>query len=144
MKIFITTLLFITSLLGARIDEFAKEVGYLRDYNSALKIAKKENKMIMLVVVADYCPWCKKFERKTLQSLSISTKIKKDFIPAIVDKYREKEHYPKKYNSSAIPGVFFIDPNTENSIYKSISYVNKKDFSLSIDEALNSYKEVSK
>ncbi|QOY51167.1 thioredoxin family protein [Candidatus Sulfurimonas baltica] len=144
MKIFIITLLFITSLLGARIDEFAKEAGYMREYVSALKIAKKENKMVMLLLVADYCPWCKKFQRKTLQSSPLSTKIKQDFIPVIVDKYREKEHYPSIYSNSSIPAVFFIDPKSENSLFKSISYVNKKDFLSNINEAIAIYKEKSK
>jgi len=144
MKIFVLIFLFISSLWGAYIDEFAKEVNYLRDYNSALEIAKKENKLIMLVVVADYCPWCKKFERKVLQNVSVSAKIKKDFIPLIVDKYREKEHYPSIYSDSAIPTVIFIEPKNEKNLYKSTSYINKQDFLSDINETLTIYREKSK
>jgi len=55
MKIITLTLLLFATLFGAKIDEFATKAGYQRDYNTALEMAKKQNKEIMLLVVADYC-----------------------------------------------------------------------------------------
>ena len=62
MKPFILLFVLLSFLYSAQIDEFANGVGYLRSYNMALESAKKEQKLIMLLVVSDYCPWCKKFE----------------------------------------------------------------------------------
>lgn len=141
MKIFIFILLLITSLWGAHIDEFAKEANYSRDYNSALEIAKKENKMIMLLVVADYCPWCKKFERKTLKNKDISSMVDKNFIAVVIDKNKDKGKYPKEYNTPLIPTTYFINPNTQKSIHKAVAYMKKKDFTKNMNEALKVFKE---
>ncbi|OIP58335.1 MAG: hypothetical protein AUK54_00095 [Helicobacteraceae bacterium CG2_30_36_10] len=65
-------------------------IWYQREYNTALVQAKKESKVVMLVLVGDYCPWCRKFERKTLQSANIAINIQKNFVPVIVDKILTK------------------------------------------------------
>jgi len=66
MKILLTLLTLVSFIYAAEIDNFAAEMNYGRSYDMAIKSAKAQNKMVMLLVVADYCPWCKKFERKTL------------------------------------------------------------------------------
>jgi len=144
MKTLILTFLFVASLWGAKIDEFAKEVNYLRNYDSALKIAKKENKMIMLLLVADYCPWCKKFERKTLKNSSVSSFVSKNFIPVVVDKKRDQGLYPKEYNTPLIPTVYFIDPNSQKSLYKSVAYMKKKEYISNMNKALSVFNKKAK
>ena len=144
MKIFILLFAILITLYGAKIDEFANKLDYSRDYNSALEIAKKQNKVLMLVVVADYCPWCKKFERKTLNSTSVKTFVNKNFVPVIIEKHIDIDKYPKEYASAPIPTVYFIDPKTQKSIYRSISYIKKKDFTYNMQEALRLFQEKSK
>ena len=68
MKKLLTILLLTLTLFGANVDDFAKEMGFQRDYKTALAKAKELNKPLMMVLGADYCPWCRKFERKTLNS----------------------------------------------------------------------------
>ncbi|MCW8894868.1 MAG: thioredoxin family protein [Sulfurimonas sp.] len=140
MKIFILLFIFLASLWSAQIDDFASTVDYKRDYNTALKIAKQENKMLMLVVVADYCPWSKKFENKTLKNDSVSTLINENFIPVIIDKHRDEGSYPKMYKSPLIPAIFFIDPSSEQSVHKSLSYTKKRELIYTIDEAIKLFK----
>ena len=130
--------------LSAQIDDFASEVNYSRDYNSALKVAKQQNKPLMLVVVGDYCPWCKKFERKTLNSSLIQDQVKKDFIPVIIDKVKDKGNYPPEFYSKLIPTVFFIDPKTQKHVYESLGYSKKTVFAVDMDLALKAYKSVKK
>ena len=128
MKIFFILLIIYTSVFAAKIDDFAKEASYYRDYNTALKISKKENKIIMLVLVADFCPWCKKFERKTLEHKAIMELVDKNFTPIIVDNYRDTQNYPKKFTSSRLPTVYFIDSSTQKVLSKSSLYLKKNDF----------------
>jgi len=128
MKKIILLFLLLSSLWAAKIDDFARENSYFRDFNSALVRAQKENKIIMLVMVADFCPWCKKFERKTLEHEDIKKLIEQNFIPVIVDNYRDKKYYPKEFTTSALPTVYFINSKTKKSLSKSTLYVNKKDF----------------
>jgi len=139
VKLFLFLLLAFTFAFCAQIDEFASEVNYSRDYSSALKLAKKQNKPLMLVVVSNYCPWCKKFERKTLNSSLIQGQVKKDFIPLIIDKRTDKGKYPPEFYSKLIPTVFFINPKTEKHVYKSLGYSKNIVFAQDMDLALKAY-----
>lgn len=141
MKIVLVLFVLISSLWAARIDEFAQETSYYRNYYTALDVAKKENKVIMLVLVADFCPWCKKFERKSLQNEEVNKLVKKDFIPVIVDNYRDKDLYPSELYTKRLPAIYFINPKSGHVFNKSSLYVKKDDFIISIKEALILLKE---
>jgi thioredoxin-related protein len=133
MRIF--SLLFVVILTLYASPEAAKELGYHSDYNKALRIAKQENKPLMLVVVTSYCPWCRKFERKTLASKTVAPVIKSTYIPVIVDRNNDAESFPKQYQTPRIPTVFFIDPNDEKEYWESIGYLNRKEFSEALKDA---------
>ncbi|WP_324170887.1 thioredoxin family protein [Sulfurimonas sp.] len=141
MKIFITLLLLITFCNAAKIDKFASEVGYFRDYYSALKIAKEQNKPVMLVVVGDYCPWCKKFERKALKSPLIRKRVKQYFIPVVIDNKRDIGKYPKEFHTKLLPTVYFINQNTGEKILRVLGYSRKTTFSNTMDEVIKTYKK---
>lgn len=143
MKILITLLLLFTFCNAAKIDKFASEVGYFRDYDSALKTAKEQNKPIMLVVVGDYCAWCKKFERKALKSPLIKKRVKQDFIPVVIDNKRDLGKYPKEFHTKLLPTVYFINPNTGEKILRVLGYSRKTTFSNTMDEAIKIYKKKS-
>lgn len=136
-------LLFLTltlSLFAAHIDDFASNMGYEREYNTALAKAKKENKVVMLVLVGDYCPWCRKFERKTLQRANVAINIQNNFIPVIVDKNLDKDKYPEKYYTSIVPTVRFIDPNKDVQISESVGYKKTKEYTEWLNKVLLDYK----
>ena len=127
MKIILITLLLSFSLFGAKIDDFASQVKYFRDYDTAFLKAKEENKPLMLVIVKDDCAWCKKFERSTLANEKVKQKVL-DVVPVIIDQKHEKDKFPKKYSAMLFPTVYFIDTKKDKKIYKFIGYVRKNDF----------------
>ena len=133
MRIF-SLLLLLTLSLWARSDSI-KSLGYLSDYTSALHLAQKENKPLMLVVVTSYCPWCRKFERKSLASKSVSSVVKKYFVAVIVDRNKDAETFPELFQSPRIPVVFFIDPNSGKAFWETIGYLNRVDFLDALGEA---------
>lgn len=140
MKFLLLLLTLTLTLFSAHIDDFASNMGYHREYNTALTQAKKENKVVMLVLVGDYCPWCRKFERKTLQSANIAINIQKNFIPVIVDKNFDKERYPEKYYASVVPTVRFIDPKKDVQISESLGYKKTKEYEVLLNKVLFDYK----
>ncbi len=145
MKYILLISLLLSSLYAAHIDEFASDMDYMRDYKAAVKKATKEHKMIMLVMVADYCPWCRKFERKTLKSANIAIRIEKNFIAVIMDRNVDKKRYPDEFYTPLIPNVFFIDPKESDSyLHDSIGYVGKQEYAASIEEALLIYEKEGK
>lgn len=141
MKQLFAILLLTLTLFGAKVDEFATEMGFERNYNTALAKAKKEDKVLMMVLGADYCPWCRKFERKTLQAPSISDFVKKEFITLVVDKKFDKESFPEAFQTMMTPKVFFINPNSQKSFFDTTGYVKKKEFLKKIQNVKKLYKE---
>lgn len=140
MKKLLTILLLTLTLFGANVDEFAQEMGFERDYKTALAKAEKANKPLMMVLGADYCPWCRKFERNTLSSKLIKPELKKDVIVLVVDKKFDIESFPKEFQTQITPRVFFINPTTQKSFYESMGYVKKSEFLKKLQEMKKLYK----
>lgn len=144
MKILLLAFALLSSLYCAQIDEFAASVNYERDYNVAIKKAKEQNKAVMLVVVADYCPWCKKFERKTLKASAVTKAVHDNFIPVVIDKYKDKGKYPQGFSAPFIPTVFFIDPKNQTSLLETVAYMKVDEFMENMDDAISLYKSEKK
>lgn len=144
MKILITLLTLFNFIYAAHIDEFAAEVNYLRNYEVAIKTAKKQNKIVMLVVVGDYCPWCKKFERKTLKDSAVMAKVDESFVGIVIDKYKDKGKYPQEFSAPLIPAVFFINPKDQKSLFETVAYMKPDEFIENMDYAINSSKTEKK
>lgn len=144
MKILITLLILFSFIYAAQIDEFAAEVNYLRNYEMAIKTAKKQNKIVMLVVVGDYCPWCKKFERKTLTDSAVMAKTSESFVGIIIDKYKDKGNYPQEFSAPLIPAVFFINPKDGKSVQETVAYMKPDEFIENMDYAISLNKSEKK
>ena len=133
MRLFSLLFLLIMTLHAA--PKAVEALGYYSDYDKAITVAKKEHKVVMLVVVTSYCPWCRKFERKTLASTKVASMVKSMYIPVIVDRNKDAEHFPKRFQTPRIPTVFFIDPSDGKEYWESIGYLNKKEFAEALKDA---------
>jgi len=105
---------------------FAEAMHYESNYEAALKRAKKEKKNIMLVLVSNYCPWCRKFEERVLVKKEVDSLVKKHFVPLIINK--EKEPFPKRFDKGFTPIVHFIDYKTEQRYDGIVGYNSKEEF----------------
>ena len=140
MKKLLVMLFVCSSLFGAHVDNYAKSEGFERDYTTAVKKAKKADKPLMMVLGADYCPWCRKFERKTLSSDMIKNYLDKEIITLVVDKKYDIDTFPKKFQTYATPKVFFINPYTQEKFSESAGYIKKKDFMKKLESIKTMYK----
>lgn len=115
-------------ILSGKTDykEFAKEYGYETDYNKALQKAKAQNKQLMFVMVANFCPWCMKFEKKVLSDKQLNEQIHKKYVPLILN--REEKNFPATFETPMIPTVYFVNPKDESIITKSVGYNNRYKF----------------
>ena len=141
MKYLLVLLTMFSLAYSAQIDKFASDVNYLRDYQEAVETAKEQNKMVMLVLVGDYCPWCKKFEKKTLKSDEVKELVDKNFIAVVIDKYKDKGKYPKEYYAPLIPAVYFINPSTQKPILDTVAYMKKKEYIENMEDALGLFEK---
>lgn len=110
------------------IDEknFATEMHYETNYEEAVKKSKTLHKNIMLVLVSNFCPWCRKFEQRVLLKKEVNDMIQKNYIPLIIN--REKKEFPEQFDTGFTPIVHFIDWKTQESYQNVIGYNNKDEF----------------
>lgn len=107
-------------------ENFAAEMKYETNFDEAVKRSKKEQKNIMLVLVSNYCPWCRKFEQRVLLKEEVNSVIQNNYIPVIIN--REKDPFPKEFDTGFTPIVHFIDYKTQKSYKNVIGYNNKDEF----------------
>jgi thioredoxin-related protein len=109
-------------------QEFAQNNGYELDYKSALLKAKSQNKGVMLLLVTNYCPWCKKYEQLTLSNKEINDKIHSKYIPIIIN--REERNFPLEFDSIVVPVTYFVDAKNEKIGNSVKGYQTKDEFKL--------------
>jgi thioredoxin-related protein len=126
MKKMVLLIALITTLFAEGYKDFAKEMAYETKYETALQRAKKENKNLMVLMVTNYCPWCSKFEKKTLSDKVVDSVIKAKYIPLIINK--EEKNFPKYLETAIVPALFFVEPKDEKVIYENVGFANKIDF----------------
>jgi len=82
--------------------------------DSAFDIASNSNKLIMIDFMAEWCPPCKKMDKKTFSNTNIIKK-SNEFIPIRIDVDKQQniaEEYngnARKYGGIGIPNILFID-----------------------------------
>lgn len=126
MKTLLIIALLTTLSFAQSYKEFAKDYGYETNYASALAKAKKAKKPILMVQVTNYCPWCRKLEKKVLAKEKINSDIHKHYIPLIVN--RAEASLPKQFATPIVPVTYIIDYKDDTKFTKIMGYKNKKDF----------------
>jgi thioredoxin-related protein len=120
------SILLCTAAFGNDYKQFAKDMNYELEYAVALQKAQEQEKDIMLVMVANFCPWCTKFEKLVLAKNTIDQLVHEKYIPLILN--REEGNFPKKYDAAMIPTIYFVDYKGEVIKDKVVGYNNRQDF----------------
>ena len=126
IKIVFTLLLLISNAFSNDYKAFASKMNYELNYETALQKAKK------VVMVANFCPWCVKFEKLILEKPKYDKKIKSKYIPVIIN--REENNFPKFLDTPIVPTIYFIDNESQKINHKVVGYNNKLDFLSLIDK----------
>jgi thioredoxin-related protein len=114
----------LTALVFAQTyQEFAQGNGYELDYKTAISKAKSQNKELMLLLVTNYCPWCKKYEQLTLSNKEINAKIHSKYVPLIIN--REERNFPAQFDSTTVPITYFVNPKNEKIVESVRGYQTK-------------------
>jgi thioredoxin-related protein len=83
-----------------------------KDLTDAVKIAKKENKKILLDVGGDWCPWCRKLNKLFHENDEISSLLEKNYVVVKVNysKENKNEKFLSKYPKiEGYPHLFVLD-----------------------------------
>lgn len=87
---------------------FAQYMGYERDYNKAINIAKKEHKDLLVIFVSDGCPFCHRLVDTILTKKDIRDYINKKYIKVLINRDTDK-NIPKKLIRPFSPVTYIID-----------------------------------
>ncbi len=119
IKIFLLIGMFFSTTL------FANEIVWVKDIDSAFKMAKKEQKIVMVLVEGKNCRWCVKMKKRTLADDEVLRKLK-SYITVKVMREDENavEDLPIIYG---VPSIFFMSPKKE-VIESVVGYFNVEDF----------------
>ena len=136
MKKIVLLIVVALSLWANEASKAAAELGYSNSYSEGIAKAKKEHKLMMLVLVRDGCHWCKKFENETLKDPAIKAQLS-GFIKVLIDK---NEPMPEYLQSNFIPTIHFVDPITQKSVWNLAGFKEPKEFTEDINAAKAEYK----
>ena len=117
MKKIILGLLFLSSTLFS--------LDWVKDINTALTIAKKEKKTIMVLVEGENCRWCKKMKHRTLSDDAVEKRLKKFVLVKVM---REDGNAMSVLPPvQGVPTIFFMKED-KAVIEEIIGYFNVQDF----------------
>jgi thioredoxin-related protein len=111
---------------------YAKSLPFLDNYDEAMKVAKKEKKDVMLVVVSTTCPWCRRYKQKTLTNSSVQKAILDNYIVLMLNK--DIDEMRDDLRARLVPTTFFLDSSGEE-FYSAIGYRTVKQLKIDLVDA---------
>lgn len=130
MKYLVSIILFTTLLFSANLD-------WPSDYDKALIQAKKENKLVYVLITSDSCRWCRKYEETTLQDRGIKKRLEKEYITIHLS--RDRHTIPPQFKTSPVPRHYFVDQKGED-LYNTIGFRDEEMMNSFMDNAKERYK----
>lgn len=137
LKKIILLLLITLTLFGANAKDAAFRLDYKEVYASALAQAKKEHKVLMMVIVKEPCPYCDKLVENTLDTSAIKAKLK-NFTPLII---AHDGKYPDRFRPPVTPVTLFINPDDSTILYTLMGYRDVDVFKSAMDRATQKYQK---
>ena len=131
MKYLLVMLALISTLWSA-------DLGWSDNYEASLKIAKKENKDVYVLVTSNSCRWCRKFENETLQDEEILAMLRKKYVLVHVDK--EMDDIPSWFKVRSVPKHYFVTAKGEE-ILSFPGYWDSLDFKSYLGDVEKAYKK---
>jgi len=107
------------------------DIVWQKDLTTAFELAKKEHKVVMLMVEGEHCRWCKKMKHRTLSDEAVSTRLKPYILVKVM---QEDENAVKDLPMiNGVPTIFFMTPD-KKVIETVVGYFGIEDFLSYIDD----------
>lgn len=98
-------------IIACTIALLAGGIQFEHDFNSALQKAEKQNKEVMMMYSAPWCPECNYMKEVVFKNKNVLAYIQKHFIVLSLD--IQKDKLPKGFDFIGIPTFFFLDKKTK-------------------------------
>jgi len=132
LKLFLISILLVQILFASNAKEAATLLGAENIFSVAMEKARNEKKMLIMVIVKENCRWCDKLVKRTLAEAEVK-EARKDYTLVIVDR---NDNFPNQYKEDIFPSIFYIDAQTQKTVYESVGYVGKKCFMNDLNQSL--------
>lgn len=100
----IIALMFLLGITNIDAQTVSKDVIKWYDFEEGMKIAKKQDKEVIIDFYTDWCGWCRKMDNETFRDSAVVATINKYFIAI---KFNAESAEPVKFN-----GEIFTNPST--------------------------------
>ena len=127
---------YIVVMLALLSTLWSAELGWSDNYEESLKVAKKENKNLYVLITSSTCRWCRKFENTTLQDKEILDMLYKKYVVVHAD--RDMDDLPADFDIKRVPRHYFVSENGE-IIYSFLGYWDSLDFKSFLDDVDKEY-----
>ena len=131
MKKFLLILLLGSGLFANNAYKEALKIGAETDYATAIVKAQKENKILVMVIVQENCRWCGRLIDRTLSEESVKKELE-NYVTLVVD---NDASYPNVFKEDLFPAIFYIDANSQKSIYTNVGYIGVECFLNNLSES---------
>ncbi len=100
---------YLISIIAFTVMLLASELQVEHNFNTALQKAKNQNKEVMMMYTAVWCPECNYIKDVVFKNKKVVDYIQEYFIVLILDVQKDK--LPEEFKYIGIPTFFFIDRN---------------------------------
>ena len=100
-------------------------VEWVKDVDTAFTLAKKEHKMMMVLVEGENCRWCKKMKYRTLSDENVEKRLENFVVVKVMREDPSAMSVLPKVKG--VPTIFFMKENKE-VVEEVVGYFNVEDF----------------
>lgn len=120
----------------------ATDFNWESDYTYAIEQAKKQKKMVMVMVYTDWCGYCRKMDKETFADAEVAKKIKTDFIAVKInpEKSKSKKKISDELGARGFPHIAFVDAGG-NKVDSISGYLPAKSFMPRLEKVSKSAKK---
>ncbi len=121
---------------------FGNGIKLEKDYETALKQSKAQNKPMMFIISNHNCHFCVQFESTALSNPKVVQKLNKEYIAAIV--YVDKNPiFPNNLYVGGTPATWFLKSDGEPLFEPLMGAVDTTEFLKALDIVSDEYKKTS-
>lgn len=128
-------------VLGCLLAAFANagEVAWQSNYSAALAKARQSNRLVMLFIYSDWCPYCRQLNKVVYPDPSVVEKSRLVVPVKVNGEEREAKPLQRKFGFLGYPTILFIDKN-EQVQGKIPGFEGAETFGADIERFVASYK----
>jgi len=104
---------------------------YANDLDTALKQADLENKLVLVEITRDFCPYCERMEKSVLNKADVKVLIKKKYV--FLKLNLSHDEIPYIFSSKLTPTFYFLNEKGE-ILEELMGLMKKSDFIFYLNE----------